>query len=622
MVGAISPVGDRRVEIDADRVDRRVRPQRIEREAHLGATVAHMGAVFGPIGRVGDLRRRAEHGAHVGGKRAELRDRRIDAGCGAHARQPHELAADDEAVDAVGGLREMRVVQDVPAEAPLGGAGIRNRPACDREVAGRRRAEERLDLRCRRSARVDRADAPRRRVAGDAPAPGIGRLTRRARPRVRHRVVRRDVHHHEWIQDHFEAAVLQVPDQPHHAGVRRGAPISRGRARLRDDARARPRQSRGRPLGTLRHLGGALDARRDRAMAGAQIVAEPAHDKRHAPEVRAQRLQRVERRDHVGGGRQLMPVLGPRHAEAEGLHDGRGLVAELARARDQAHGADHPGQAVDRASNLEGELRHAVSEALQRQALEDHIGEAAIGGRVVGALLRDDERVRRLRLVAAMDAHRQRGQVELAPIRPHPPHEADRALAQADREVGEVGIGGAHGLAAAADALAATTARALDRRRRDLLEPRRPDQLPADACAAVDARDRRAFGRGESVELGQPRPFDEARAVAIDERAVDERARRSAEHAADGAADRPAERAAGGRTNGGEEEGGHGYIPRACVTSRGGRGRDDGEAGVRVRGYALTGEGAPLTRSRRPAQLDLSLRERVRGSLLPAIAMT
>ena len=53
---------------------------------------------------------------------------------------------------AAGGLREMRVVQDVPAEAPLGGAGIRNRPARDREVAGRRRAEERLDLRRRRSA--------------------------------------------------------------------------------------------------------------------------------------------------------------------------------------------------------------------------------------------------------------------------------------------------------------------------------------------------------------------------------------------------------------------------------------------------------------------------------------
>ena len=104
--------------------------------------------------------------------------------------------------------------------------------------------------------------------------------------------------------------------------------------------------------------------------------------------------------------------------------------------------------------------------------------------------------------------------------------------------------------AAAADALAATTARALDRRGRDLLEPRRPDQLPADAGAAVDARDRRALARGESVELLQPRPFDEARAVAADERAVDERARRSAEHAADGAADRPAERAAGGRADG------------------------------------------------------------------------
>src|SRR5215203_5613621 len=131
-----------------------------------------------------------------------------------------------------------------------------------------------------------------------------------------------------------------------------------------------------------------------------------------------------------------LPARPPRRAPA--TRDRRpaklGLVAELARARDQAHGADHRGEAVDRASDLEGELRHAVAEALQRQALEEYVGEAAIGGRVVGALLRDDERVRRLRLVAAMDAHHQRGQVELAAIRPHPPHEADRALAQADRE--------------------------------------------------------------------------------------------------------------------------------------------------------------------------------------------
>ena len=37
MPGTVAPVGDRRVEIDADGVDRRMGPQGVEREAELGA---------------------------------------------------------------------------------------------------------------------------------------------------------------------------------------------------------------------------------------------------------------------------------------------------------------------------------------------------------------------------------------------------------------------------------------------------------------------------------------------------------------------------------------------------------------------------------------------------------
>ena len=61
------------------------------------------------------------------------------------------------------------------------------------------------------------------------------------------------------------------------------------------------------------------------------------------------------------------------------------------------------GEAVDRAHHLEGELRHPVAELGERQALEHHIGEAAIGGRVRRALLGDDQRVGRL-VLAAGDA--------------------------------------------------------------------------------------------------------------------------------------------------------------------------------------------------------------------------
>ncbi len=58
------------------------------------------------------------------------------------------------------------------------------------------------------------------------------------------------------------------------------------------------------------------------------------------------------------------------------------------------------GQPVDGAHHLEGELRHAVAEVGERQALEHDIGEAAIGGRERGAFLRDDERIGGLRLAS------------------------------------------------------------------------------------------------------------------------------------------------------------------------------------------------------------------------------
>ncbi len=83
---------------------------------------------------------------------------------------------------------------------------------------------------------------------------------------------------------------------------------------------------------------------------------------------------------------QLMTVFRPRRAETEALRDSDGVVAELARARDQADGAHHAVQPVDGPDDLERELRHAIAELGKRQALEHHIGEAAIGRRVGGAL--------------------------------------------------------------------------------------------------------------------------------------------------------------------------------------------------------------------------------------------
>ena len=270
-----------------------------------------------------------------------------------------------------------------------------------------------------------------------------------------------------------------------------------------------------------------------------------------------------------------MLVLSPRRAEAERLRDRRGLVSEFGRAGDEAYGADHSAEPLDGTHHLEGKLRHAVPEVLQREPLEHHIGEAAIGRRVLGAFLCDDQRVRRLILGAAMHPHGHCGEVELAPVHPDPPHEADRAFAEPDREIGEIAVGSADRLRPAPTALAAARTGALDRGVRDLLEARRPDQLAADAGASIDPRDRRALGRGEPVELLQPRPLDEARAVrAGEQRLVDERSRDGAEHAPDRASDRAAGCRPESGTDGGEEEGSHeqfsrnGARPYAC-----GRGR-------------------------------------------------
>jgi hypothetical protein len=49
------------------------------------------------------------------------------------------------------------------------------------------------------------------------------------------------------------------------------------------------------------------------------------------------------------------------------------------------HRADHRLEPADRAPDLEGELRNPVAEIFERQPLEHHIGEAAIGGRMFGA---------------------------------------------------------------------------------------------------------------------------------------------------------------------------------------------------------------------------------------------
>ncbi len=65
MIGTVAPIRDRRVIVDAHRVDVVAGKERIEGKAHLVAAVEHMRAVFGPVRRIDDGSPGAEDRPHV-----------------------------------------------------------------------------------------------------------------------------------------------------------------------------------------------------------------------------------------------------------------------------------------------------------------------------------------------------------------------------------------------------------------------------------------------------------------------------------------------------------------------------------------------------------------------------
>ncbi len=293
-------------------------------------------------------------------------------------------------------------------------------------------------------------------------------------------------------------------------------------------------------------------------MLRAQIGAEPRDDKRDAFEVRAGALERIERGIDVGRCDPDVPVLGAHLPGSEELHHAIWLVAELGRAGDERDGAHHALERADRAHDLKRKLRDAVAEILQRQPLEHHIGKAAIGRRIVGAVGRDDQRIGRLRLVAEIEAIGQAGEIEQLAVDPDAPDAPNRAGAQADREVREVAVGGRRG--GRARQHAALPARGLAVGRCDLFERRCPDHLAGKPRAPIDARDRRALSRGHDVEVGETRTLDIAVAAAAEQRVVDDVTADRARNAARDRADRP-EQAADRATRDGENKGCHHVTP-------------------------------------------------------------
>ncbi|MBN9009901.1 MAG: AAA family ATPase, partial [Rhizobiales bacterium] len=75
-MGRVPPVGERHVEVDADKIDVRVCPERVEVEEEVAAAVVRLvAAVVRPVGGVADLHARAEDGLGVVGEVLEPVDR-------------------------------------------------------------------------------------------------------------------------------------------------------------------------------------------------------------------------------------------------------------------------------------------------------------------------------------------------------------------------------------------------------------------------------------------------------------------------------------------------------------------------------------------------------------------
>ena len=347
--------------------------------------------------------------------------------------------------------------------------------------------------------------------------------------------------------------------------------------------KARDRPSRAESLFDAR-----VDARFDAALPGAKVAAEPGDDDGDALEARAHRLQIVEGGFDIGDRDGDMPVLRRRLPWSKRLRYRRRLVAEFGRAGDERHRARHAFERADRPHDLERELRDAVGKGLERQPFEHGISEAAMGGRIARALLGDDQGIGRLILGAAIEAHVQTGEIERLAIGPDTPDPPDRTFAQADGDIGEIAVlrrdrlrdaaTTAATAATAAEAFAAATAAAtaaggLGRRGDDLFEFGRPDDLARETRASINARDRRALGRGHHVEIGEARAFDAARAAAaaaaIEQRVVEQIAGERADQTAGDGADRAEQCAADGAAGDGQNKRSH--VVKLCWSSRRGQ---------------------------------------------------
>ena len=188
------------------------------------------------------------------------------------------------------------------------------------------------------------------------------------------------------------------------------------------------------------------------------------------------------------------------------------------------------------ADHLEAHLRHPVAEWRQVEVLEDHIGDAAIGGREFRALDGGDLRIGELVLGAGIDTHRQLVAGDLDPVRPDPADPHDLALAERHGQADTVGEG------PRLRRLRRTLARAAARGNL-FLELGRPDHLAGDPRAPPEIHHRSAVTGPHQAEPVHPSGLHHLRAGA-EQPLVDHPAERRPDGAPDHRGGKPQDTAA------------------------------------------------------------------------------
>ncbi len=309
MLLALTPVGQRHVVVDADEVDIRIGPKRVEVKERL-ATAGVIAVIFRPVGGIADLDRRPENSAHIRRKRPQRRDRRKAVSRPAQLRQPDHFRADQERVHPTRQRAEIRVMQDKAAIAPLGRAAIDHAAVAHGKILAGGGAEEPRDIGGVLGAAVRAALATGCDLGGDATAPWHDRLIRRARPRIGPTIPGQLLHQDEGIKDRLAAFRTQRPQRLDDRGIGRRPAIDRPVILSRHHLRLRPTDPARAPSHGIAVAAGILDLGPQGAMTDAQIVPEPRHHQRHRPGPRqlptqtiqrGQKIRPRQRRGAVGG---------------------------------------------------------------------------------------------------------------------------------------------------------------------------------------------------------------------------------------------------------------------------------------------------------------------------------